>query len=358
MNERQPVLSPPNSRGHVSVARLANYWYIACLSKELSKTPLSRTVLGLPLVLFRDSNGAAHCLIDRCPHRNALLSNGLVEGDTLRCGYHGWRFTGDGNCVEVPGLCGEPGARGRRVTAFSTVEQDGYVWIYCNPEEEASHPPFKLPLTDEKGFTTVKGEFVINGTMHATLENILDVPHTAFLHGGLFRTNRERQEITAVIRRTPTQVEVEFIGEKSPTGLVGRVLAPGGGEVAHFDRFLMPSMAQVEYRLGEKSRLLATQILTPVSDFVTRGYVAISYRLPLPGWIVQPFVEPVLWRILKQDADMLQSVSSNVDRFGGERYTSTELDVLGPHIWQILKQAEKGESPSLETSERRIQMMV
>jgi phenylpropionate dioxygenase-like ring-hydroxylating dioxygenase large terminal subunit len=337
---------------------LANYWYVACLSTELAKTPIAVTILGLPLVLFRDSKGLAHCFLDRCPHRNAPLSAGRVEGDSLRCGYHGWRFGSDGSCVEVPGLCGEIGARGRRATAYPTQEQDGYLWVYCNAEEEPAGSPYRLPLAGEKGFTTVKGEFVINGTLHATLENILDVPHTAFLHGGLFRTNRDRREITAVIRSGPTQVEVEFIGEERPTGFMGRILSPGGGEVAHFDRFMMPSIAQVEYRLGEKSRLLATQILTPESDFVTRGYVAISYRMPLPGWIIRPFVEPVLWRILKQDADMLQRVSDNVERFGGERYTSTELDVLGPHIWQLLRQAEKGQPPQEETSERRIQMLV
>ena len=342
MEPTAPILSPPESRRHVSVARLGRYWYIACQSRELTGRPLQRTILGIPLVLFRSATGPA-AVLDRCPHRNAPLSAGAVVDGTLRCGYHGWRFDGAGECVEVPSLCGEHRARGRNATRFATREQDGFVWVHTAADEAPDTAPYTLPHVGEPGYTTVRASADLQASLHATLENILDVPHTAFLHAGLFRTSAVRHRVTAVVRRQRDRVEAQYVGEPVPTGMVGRILAPGGGEVRHFDRFLLPSIAQVEYGLGERSHLVATQALTPVTDFHTRMFVTISYRLPMPGWLIRPFVEPILRRVLRQDATMLQLQSENIRRFGGERYVSTEIDVLGPPIWQLLRAAERGE---------------
>ncbi len=35
--------------------------------------------------------------------------------------------------------------------------------------------------------------------------------------------------------------------------------------------------------------------------------------------------------------------SRNIDRFGGERFASTDLDLLGAAIWRLLRQAERAE---------------
>jgi hypothetical protein len=74
----EPVLVPPPTKGHISVARLSRNWYVACRSGELGKKPIARQILGTPLTLFRDSTGAPRALLDRCPHRNVPLSLGRV----------------------------------------------------------------------------------------------------------------------------------------------------------------------------------------------------------------------------------------------------------------------------------------
>src|SRR5690606_10064282 len=100
---------------------------------------------------------------------------------------------------------------------------DGYVWVYSTPDVEPRGQPFRFPLLDAKGYTTVRREFTVNATMHAVVENALDVPHTAFLHGGLFRTAKKENEIEVVVRRYGDRVEAEYIGEPRPKGLVGRL---------------------------------------------------------------------------------------------------------------------------------------
>jgi hypothetical protein len=172
------------------------------------------------------------------------------------------------------------------------------------------------------------------------------------LHRGLFRGG-DRNEIHVHVRRTPQMVEAEYVGEPRPSGLAGRILAPGGGVIQHWDRFFLPSVAQVEYRLGPVTHFLVTALCTPISDFHTRLTAVAAFRTPLPGRLLRAVLEPVALRIFAQDARILAKQSENVQRFGGEQYLSTELDFLGPHIWRLLKQAERGE-PGEAVVEREV----
>lgn len=348
------------ARGHHSVVHFPEAWFVACRSEELGRRPVAQTIQGVPLVLFRDGNGKAAALLDRCPHRNVPLSAGCVRNGELECAYHGWRFDASGTCVAIPGLVGPPEGKARRAPSHPTLEQDGYVWVWNRSDLQPDHGPRRLPHVDDPEYSTVRRTFTVDATLHAVVENTLDVPHTAFLHGGLFRTSRKENEIEVVIRRWSDRVEAEFLGEPRPKGVAGRILAPGGGVVRHFDRFLLPSLAQVEYRLGERSHLIANSLLTPVSDFVTRVHAAVTFRLPLPHWIVAPFVIPVATHIFLQDARMLALQTSTTHRFGGEQFVSTEIDVLGPQVLRLLLQAQRGEKPPLDTppEEHRIRMRV
>ncbi|HSU39031.1 MAG TPA: aromatic ring-hydroxylating dioxygenase subunit alpha [Polyangiaceae bacterium] len=346
-------LVPPPTKGHASIAKVSHAWYVVCESHELGKKPVPVELLGTPLVLFRADGGKPAALLDRCPHRNAPLSLGrVVAGGRLECAYHGWQFEGAGRCALVPGLIGGSEARERRVPACATREQGGFVWVWAELDAEPTHEPFALGDAPA-GYARVVRRVEAPGTLHATLENALDVPHTAFLHRGLFRGAGKRNEIRATVRRSADRVEVEYAGEPRPSGAVGYLLSPSGGTVEHWDRFILPSIAQVEYRLGRESHFTVTAFGTPVSDFVTRLFAVVDFRSPIPSWLVRPFLEPVALSIFKQDVRMLGAQSETVRAFGGEQYMSTELDLIGPHIWRLLKQAEAGERAPDETSVER-----
>ncbi len=326
--------------------RLPRYWYVACLTSALGRRrPLARTVLGVPMAFFRDEVGRAAAVVDRCPHRNTPLSIGKVCDGQLQCAYHGWRFDASGACRLVPGLVADVAdRRARRVETFPVVEQDGFVWVRPDGADDLDDgPSFRFPHVDEAGYTTVRRSLSVDAGLHAALENTLDVPHTAFLHGGLFRGGRPPVDIEVVVRHTAAGVEAEYIGEPRPPGLAGRILAPEGGVVTHVDRFLMPSIAQVEYRLGD-NHLVTTTAFTPGEDGVTDLHAAVTFRLRLPPALVRAVVTPVANRIFAQDKAILRKQAENVSRFGGERYASTELDVLGQHMLRLLRRAERGDS--------------
>jgi phenylpropionate dioxygenase-like ring-hydroxylating dioxygenase large terminal subunit len=285
-----------------------------------------------------------------------------VRGANLQCAYHGWEFDRDGECRAIPGLVGEARAHERRATAFACRERQGFVWVWGEAEARPSREPFRFPYTDERGWTTAREELEVRASLHATAENALDVPHTAFLHRGLFRKDKpERQRIDVVVKRWHDRVEAEYVGEARPTGLVGKILAPRGGTVKHFDRFFLPGIVQVEYALGA-SHFIASAALTPVSDFETDLHAVISFKLPIPGFLLVPFLRPIALRIFGQDARVLALQADTIKRFGGEQYMSTDVDVVGNHILRLLRDAERGPRKPRESVEepveKRLTMLV
>ncbi|WP_240481164.1 Rieske 2Fe-2S domain-containing protein [Sandaracinus amylolyticus] len=350
------------TKGRASVVRLADQWFIACAASELKDAPRAETIQDVPLVLFRDERGRAAALLDRCPHRNVPLSGGKVvasEG-TIECPYHGWRFDREGACRAIPSFCGEPGAKARTAPAFPVIEQDGWIWVYSTPFAHPGAPmpskqPHRFALASEPGYTTVHQTVEAEGTMYSAIENALDVPHTAFLHRGLFRSESRGVTLTVKVRRSKDRVEAEYVGEPRPPGLVARILSPSGGIVTHFDRFILPSIAQVEYRIGTENHFLADTVCTPVSDFRTKLHAVVSFRSRVPGHVIAPFVKPLALRVFQQDAVVLKQQTETIKKFGGEQFASTEIDVLGKHIWRLLRAAERGDaSPPEEEAELQL----
>jgi phenylpropionate dioxygenase-like ring-hydroxylating dioxygenase large terminal subunit len=342
--------------GRYSTARVLAAWYAACRSEDLRREPIARTIFDLPLALFREASGASAALLDRCPHRNAPLSLGAIdEQGRLACLYHGWRFDGRGACREVPGLLERAELPARAVPAFPTCEQDGFVWVWPSVDVPPRGAPVRIPHCDDPDYVVVVREYDVECTLHAALENALDVPHTAFLHRGRFRGG-DASEIEAVRRRLPGGgLEVQYLGERRRPGEAKP--RQGRPPVEHWDRFFLPAVAQVEYRDGERSHLMATILHTPIHDLLTRAYFVQCIRLPLPRWLYGSYVARKVDQVLRQDRDALRVQTESIRRFGGERYASTELDLMGPEIWRMLKQAERGLAVDEDAPERRVKFL-
>jgi phenylpropionate dioxygenase-like ring-hydroxylating dioxygenase large terminal subunit len=304
--------------------------------------------LGTPLVVFRDGAGRPGVLIDRCPHRNAPLSMGRVHAGALECGYHGWRFDCAGSCVAIPGLDGPVSGR-RRVGAHAARERDGMVWFWSEPDEDPVGEPFRLPDLGA-GTREVVLTYDIGATMQATIENTLDVPHTAFLHRGLLR-GAAPNRITAQRRPIPGGVEVEYLGE--PLG-IGFLRAKGGATLEHFDRFILPCVAQVEYRAGPWLHITNSVLHLPMGDFRTRTWFVLRANSErLPTRLVQAVIRLQGPHVAKQDKHVLERQTATVRRFGGEHYSSTEMDLFGNAISVLVRHAAAGggTAPTIEPRE-------
>ena len=89
---------------HFPFPRLPYGWYLASPSADVAAGEI-RTFhyFGQELVIYRSTAGVPFAVEAHCPHLGAHLGEGgCVEGDTIRCPFHGWRYASDGRCVEVP----------------------------------------------------------------------------------------------------------------------------------------------------------------------------------------------------------------------------------------------------------------
>ena len=109
-------------------------WYpaVRSLGLKAGATRLT-TLLGIPMLLGRKSDGSLFALRDLCPHRGIPLSAGWFDGETVMCKYHGWRFEPcTGRCEAIPSLTTHDHLQPTRIyaNAFPVRESDGYAWVY------------------------------------------------------------------------------------------------------------------------------------------------------------------------------------------------------------------------------------
>jgi len=330
---------------------LRTFWYVAAESSELRPARvLARTVLGEPLALFRDADGRPAALEDRCRHRAAPLSRGLVDAGRLRCGYHGWVYAATGNVVEVPSSpCGA--AAGCSVRAFPAIECDGYVYVRPAIEGPAGGTPFAVPHLGEPGWGHIRLVHRFRAGVTECVENFVNVPHTAWVHPVLFRSRRDERLRVVVTRREGT-VTVDYHGERANLGLAASFLNRQGREIEHRDRFHMPNVTCVEYTFGPRRRFVITSQSVPVAVDETLVYTDLTYDY---GAWTRLLRRPIRWlarRIIAQDQAVL-AAQTEVLRRGAADFTHTSADLVYTWIAAIRRDLERGRDPRGAPAETR-----
>jgi phenylpropionate dioxygenase-like ring-hydroxylating dioxygenase large terminal subunit len=192
---------------------------------DLEATPIARTLLGTPLVLWRNAAGRPAAARDRCPHRWARLSAGTVVAGDLQCPYHGWRFGDDGAAVAVPQL--EPGGRIPPTACLDTVtavERYGMVWVALDPEGPVELP--KIPEFDDDRFRAIRvGAISYRTSAAVVIDNNTDATHVAFVHARSFGAGQDPLIGTSRVGRTPYGIEVT--SERMPVGRTPTAGEPG-----------------------------------------------------------------------------------------------------------------------------------
>jgi 5,5'-dehydrodivanillate O-demethylase len=226
-NDRLTRVGPGTAMGTL----LRRYWWPIAPSAMVGLEPVKRRLLGEDLVLFRDRQGRLGLLAEQCPHRRASLSLGCVEGEGLRCGYHGWLFDTTGQCLEQPGEPADSEFKDRiRTTAYRVQELGGLVFAYLGPDTTEQPAPL-LPRYDlfvRDDVWRDIGHAVVPCNFLQIMENSVDPYHVEWLHGryGSFLRELAGEPELEVLRKKHVKVAFEVFEH----GILKRRLLEGQTE--------------------------------------------------------------------------------------------------------------------------------
>jgi vanillate O-demethylase monooxygenase subunit len=189
-----------------------NAWYHAAWSNEVGQQTLARTFLNEEVVLFRDANGKANALEDRCCHRATPLRLGDVVPQGLRCGYHGLVFDGSGQCVLIPGQDKIP--RTAKVRSYPILEKQEIVWIWMGDPELADESKLHVDFPwndDHENWPHFHDMFEINCNYMLLIDNLMDLTHIPYIHRNTIGGGDKKGQVDATMDVTPTETGVHYI---------------------------------------------------------------------------------------------------------------------------------------------------
>lgn len=170
-------------------------WFMVADATKVGRQPLSVRFFGQDLVIYRGESGRVVMLDAYCPHMGAHLGRNStsyviqdrqqVEGDSIRCPYHAWRFGPNGVCDNIPYFDGPPPASAR-IRSWQVEERYGAVWTWHDVEGGA--PDYDLPaLAEWDDPSWVRWELDDLGMLpchsQEIIDNMADVAHLGPTHG-------------------------------------------------------------------------------------------------------------------------------------------------------------------------------
>ena len=339
---------------------LRDYWYAAALASEVTtRQPIARTILGERLVLYRDGSRVV-CLSDRCLHRNAPLSAGVIlPGGCIACPYHGWTYDGAGQCVTIPSQSeGAPIDPSFRLRAWHAQEHAGLVWVWMG-DDVPTREPFAMPGWAQPGWGAYYMVTPFSNGVTNLVENFMDVPHTVFVHRGWFR-NPKRQPVRTLVERTADSVLVTYDQPADSIGFTGRILNPKNLPMVHTDKFYMPNVTRVDYTFGAERAFVITSTCTPRQLYDTLVYTLISFQLGNPlflalGRMLLPWYTR---RVIEQDVQIMKLQGESLAYHGTSRFRSSAADLLHEHIEALRGAAEQCVTEPLPPCSATIEMWI
>jgi 5,5'-dehydrodivanillate O-demethylase len=132
----------PTGPGTIAGQYMRRFWHPVYRAEDLQcgwAKPLR--IMNEEFTLYRGEDGVPRAVAFRCPHRGAQLSSGWVEGDCIRCRFHGWKFDGSGQCVEQPAE-NESFAEKVRIRSYPTREYLSFIFVYFGEGEPPPLPRY------------------------------------------------------------------------------------------------------------------------------------------------------------------------------------------------------------------------
>ncbi len=162
---------------------LRSFWQPVAVACELRPGQAMQVrIFSEEFTLYRGESGAPYLVAPRCAHRGTRLDVGWIEDECIRCMYHGWKYDGRGQCVEMPAE--DPSYPPRvRIPSYPVQEYAGLIFAYLG---EGEPPAFDLPrhpaMERTDGIRVVNRNLWVQCNWFQSVENSLDATHVSFVH--------------------------------------------------------------------------------------------------------------------------------------------------------------------------------
>ena len=250
---------------------IRNAWYVAARCGEIGATPLARTFLNDPVVLFRNDEGQVGALLDACPHRAVPLSMGSVVDGMIRCPYHAMMFDVGGVCRYNPYAKGPPDRlKGR---SFPVVERHGFVWIWmgeptlADADKIVDYSLFGL----DSAYTIATDYLKINADYRLVIDNLMDLAHAEFIHPETVGSPGAYQVEQADVVRDEDSITVRTLWPDLPPNAVNRPIWTESERVDAWQdmTWRAPSNLYLDLGVNAPGKTRADGIHTPSAHVLT-----------------------------------------------------------------------------------------
>ena len=170
-------------------------WFMVAEASELDAGPLALRFFAKDFALFRGESGRLVCLDAHCKHMGAHLAASptasiamhgeQIDGDAIRCPYHGWRYNAEGQVDDIPDFKG-PCPKAAQLGTYHVREVMGAIMMWHDPE--GGDPDYDPPhLAEWDAPDWVNGAYDHLGTLpvhpQEILDNMADSNHLGPTHG-------------------------------------------------------------------------------------------------------------------------------------------------------------------------------
>ena len=263
-------------------------WYPIYFVDDLDKGKLARfTLLETDLVIWWDKSAETWQVFeDKCPHRLASLSEGRVnEAGLLECPYHGWTFSGEGNCEVIPQQQpeGEAHISNRAcVRSYPTAIAQGLLFVYPGDKNNAEITP--VPIieameSDPDGWVCLNIFRDLPYDALTLLENVIDASHIPYTH---HKTVGNRSNVA------PVELEVTESGKNGFKGVWEE--GPRKGQLGtQYTTFTAPCLMWHDLTSKQFGRTLTVVYATPISKGKCRLFARFPFKFasPFPRFFIK-----------------------------------------------------------------------